>query len=147
MKLITEIPNSYDRINNFDLRSLLEDEGSILFTCLRAEGYVGNRPSDFEGDIHEDDTWAIAQYDTEGIVIYDSFLYSSESEYRQDLEILGLKETWFEVFITYDDGEVEIIETLNSEEDAKEYLDNCSILNVAYSEWFLNEEGVKEKVK
>lgn len=91
MKLIVERPINYDKINNLDLRSAFEDEENepIISTNLVAVGYVGNRPSDFVGE-HEDDTWAIDQYDEDGETIYQSFLYTSEYEYNEDCKLLGL---------------------------------------------------------
>lgn len=92
MKLIIERPHNYDDLNNLDLRSDFENEEDepILNTYLKAEGYVGNRPTDFEDDIHEDDTWAIDQYDEDGEIVYQSFLYTSKYEYEQDCKILGI---------------------------------------------------------
>lgn len=94
MKFITKIPENYDHINNYELRARFEDEEneSMMFTNLLACGYVGNRPSDFEGGFHEDDTWAIDQYDEDGEMVYESFLYTSEFEYNEDCKILGLTE-------------------------------------------------------
>ena len=92
MKIFRQIPLKYDELNNLDLRSMFEneDEEPMMFTRLRPCGYVGNRPFDFTGDFHEDDTWAIDQYDEDGEQIYESFLYTSEFEYEQDCKILGL---------------------------------------------------------
>jgi hypothetical protein len=93
MKFITERPINYDLLNNLELRSKFEDEEiePMMFTHLKAEGYVGNRPSDFDEDeIHEDDTWAIEQYDEDGDMLIDYFLYVSEFEYLEDCKILGL---------------------------------------------------------
>lgn len=73
-------------INNLDLRSDIENEN--IFGCnLYPQGYVGNRPSDFKGDFHEDDTWAIDCYTEDGMEV-ESYLYSSEFEYKEDLESL-----------------------------------------------------------
>jgi len=90
--LIEEVPTNYDHINNLNLRSMFEDEENepIINTRLMACGYVGNRPIDFKGVFHEDDTWAIDQYDEDGEQSYVSFLYVSESEYEEDLKILGI---------------------------------------------------------
>lgn len=91
MKLITERPVNYDSLNSLDLRSAFENEDEpLIFTYLKAEGYIGNRPKGFIGDFHEDDTWAIDQWDEDKEVVYQSFLYTSEYEYKQDCEILGL---------------------------------------------------------
>ncbi len=91
MKLIKERPINYDDINNLDLRSAFEDEENepMIFTCLKPCGYVGNRPTECD-DLHEDDTWAIDQYDEDGEILYQSFLYTSESEYNEDCKILQL---------------------------------------------------------
>ena len=95
MRYITERPYNYDSLNHLDLRSDFENEEEepLIFTYLVASGYVGNRPNDFEGDFHEDDTWAIDQWDEDKEVLYQSFLYSSEFEYKQDCEILNLQES------------------------------------------------------
>jgi hypothetical protein len=91
MKFITERPINYDLLNNLELRSGFEDEEiePMMFTHLKAEGYVGNKPFPFEGE-HEDDTWAIDQYDEDGDMVINSFLYVSEFEYLEDCKILGL---------------------------------------------------------
>ncbi len=93
MKFITERPINYDSLNNLDLRSDFENEEDepLICTYLKAEGYVGNRPKDYDGEFHEDDTWAIDQWDEDKEQVYQSFLYTSEYEYNQDCEILGLK--------------------------------------------------------
>jgi hypothetical protein len=80
----TEIPANYDHINNSELRRAFE--GDMVSFCLEAEGYVGNKLTDF----HEDTTWAINLYCEDGIICRDSFIYSSEHEYKQDCELLGL---------------------------------------------------------
>ena len=93
MKLIKERPLRYDELNNLELRSDFENEEEepIIFTHLKAEGYVGNNPNYFDLGLEgEDDTWAIDQYDEDGVDLYQSFLYTSEYEYEQDCEILGL---------------------------------------------------------
>jgi len=91
MKFITERPINYDLLNNLELRSKFEDEEiePMMFTHLKTEGYVGNRPLVFEGE-HEDDTWAIDQYDEDEGQVINSFLYSSYFEYQQDCYFLGL---------------------------------------------------------
>ena len=74
-----------DHLNSLDLRSDLE--GNRINKCtLKFEGYVGNRPTDFEGEYHEDDTWAI-DVEYKGNVI-ESYLYTSEYEYEQDIKTL-----------------------------------------------------------
>jgi hypothetical protein len=87
MKLITERPMTYDLLNNFELRSAFEDEENepILFTHLKAEGYVGGNTSYGKGDM-----WAIDQYDEDGVHITYSFLYDSEAEYLEDVNLLKL---------------------------------------------------------
>lgn len=75
-------------LNHFDLRGDLENN-NIYDTKLVAQGYVGNRPNYFEGDFHEDDTWAIDCYTSDGMEVT-SYLYVSEKEYKEDLEILTL---------------------------------------------------------
>jgi hypothetical protein len=72
-----------DEINNLDLRSDLENAN--IFGCvLRTQGYIGNRPRDFKGDFHEDDTWAIGCFTEDGNVVT-SYLYVSQYEYNQDV--------------------------------------------------------------
>lgn len=92
MNYITKRPHNYDEINNLYLRSDFENEEDepLINTYLKAEGYIGNRPTDFKGEFHEDDTWAIDQYDEDGEIVYQSFLYTSQFEYEQDCKILGL---------------------------------------------------------
>jgi hypothetical protein len=70
-------------INFNDIRPFEDEEVEpMMFTHLKAEGYVGNRPPDFDEDeIHEDDTWTIDQYDEDGDIIVGWFLYVSEFEY------------------------------------------------------------------
>ena len=77
-----------DKLNNLDLRSDIENN-NIYDTVLKSQGYVGNRPSDFEGENHEDDTWAIDCFTKDGFVV-DSYLYTSEYEYNEDLKLLNL---------------------------------------------------------
>jgi hypothetical protein len=79
--------DNYDKINSLDLRGDLEN-GNITDCVLKPEGYVGNRPTEFDGDLHEDDTWAIDCLLEDGTVI-NSYLYVSEFEYNQDVEILN----------------------------------------------------------
>lgn len=75
-----------DELNSLDLRSDIENNN--IYDCiLRTEGYVGNRPSDFEGEYHEDDTWAIDCFSQDGQIV-GSYLYVSEFEYNQDVELL-----------------------------------------------------------
>lgn len=74
-------------INSLALRSDLENN-NIYGTVLRAEGYVGNAPEGQEGS-HEDDTWAIDCLTEDGFVV-DSYLYTSELEYDEDVELLDL---------------------------------------------------------
>lgn len=92
MKLIQKIPTNYDHLNNLYLRSMFENEEEepLIFTRLKPCGYVGNRPLDCNDEFHEDDTWAIDQYDEDGETVYESFLYSSQFEYYEDCNILGL---------------------------------------------------------
>lgn len=76
-----------NQINTFNLRSDLEND-NIHDTLLVSKGYVGNRPTGFKGAFHEDDTWAI-DYISNGLMV-DSYLYTSEKEYLEDLKLLGL---------------------------------------------------------
>lgn len=76
----------YDKLNSLDLRSDLENS-NITGCVLRTEGYVGNRPTDFKEDRHEDDTWAIDCITEDGEP-FTSYLYVSESEYDQDVKVL-----------------------------------------------------------
>lgn len=77
----------YDSINSLDLRSDIENN-NIIGCTLELQGYVGNRPSDFKGEEHEDDTWAIDCLNEDGSVI-DSYLYSSEYEYNEDVKLFN----------------------------------------------------------
>jgi len=52
-------------------------------------GYVGNRTETYEGQFHPDDSWAIDLSTEEGMIV-DSYLYTSEYEYKQDLKALKL---------------------------------------------------------
>ena len=84
-----DIPSDiYDKLNSLDLRSDLEND-NIKGCVLRTEGYVGNRPKDFIGEEHEDDTWAIDCLTENGDVVV-SYLYVSEYEYNQDVEVLSI---------------------------------------------------------
>lgn len=76
----------YDKLNSFDLRSDIENN-NIFDTILRTQGYVGNRPSDCTDEFHEDDTWAIDCFINDGADVT-SYLYVSEFEYRQDVELI-----------------------------------------------------------
>lgn len=76
-----------EALNHLVLQGDLEN-GNIHDTKLVAQGYVGNRPSNFTEDFHEDDTWAIDCYTSDGMEA-EIYLYTSESEYEEDLEILG----------------------------------------------------------
>lgn len=78
----------FNNINCFDLRSDLENS-YIYDTYLVPKGYVGNAPVEIMGEEHEDDTWAIDLETTDGMVV-DSYLYTSEFEYEQDLKTLKL---------------------------------------------------------
>lgn len=75
-------------LNNPNLRSDLKNN-NIYDTYLVPQGYVGNRPSDFKEEYHEDDTWAIDAV-TEDNLTVDSYLYVSEHEYKEDLKTLKL---------------------------------------------------------
>lgn len=77
----------YDKLNSLDLRSDIENN-NIFDTVLEAMGYVGNRPSDCKDKFHEDDTWAIDCYVSDGKSVVTSYLYVSELEYEQDLKLL-----------------------------------------------------------
>lgn len=76
----------YDKLNCFDLRSDIENNNLVGVTLV-AGGYCGNRPTNWPVDKeHEDDTWAIDVADGQD---GDSYLYTSELEYFEDLELLG----------------------------------------------------------
>lgn len=75
----------YDKINNLDLRSDIEND-NIIGCKLKAQGYIGNRPTNFDGE-HEDDTWAIDCFNSDEVCV-DSYLYTSEFEYQEDIKIL-----------------------------------------------------------
>lgn len=89
--LTNELINNLNlnHINNLDLRSDLENDNLIGVRLVRLipQGYVGNRPSDFTGKHHEDDTWAIDCFDEDGMEV-ESYLYTSESEYNEDVKLL-----------------------------------------------------------
>jgi hypothetical protein len=76
-----------NKIYNSYLRSRIECAPTLMGNTFKPSGYVGNRPSDFEGKEHEDDTWAIDLYDSDDNII-DSYLYVSEFEYQQDVVFL-----------------------------------------------------------
>lgn len=77
-----------DHINNLHLRSDLENNN--IFDCkLIPQGYVENRSEGFEGDTHEDGTWAIDCFTLDGGYVC-SYLYVSELDYEQDLKLLNL---------------------------------------------------------
>lgn len=74
---------------NSDLKEFLSNDrfqGESMF--LRFEGYVGNRPSNNNDKIHEDDTWAIDVYGESGNPLT-SFLYVSKYEYDKDIKELS----------------------------------------------------------
>lgn len=75
-----------DKLNSSSLISDIKNN-NILGCVLRTEGYVGNRPSNFKGEFHEDDTWAIDVIHEEG-QCETSYLYVSEFEYDEDVKIL-----------------------------------------------------------
>lgn len=75
-----------DELNSFNLRSDIENNN--IYDCyLVPQGYVGNRPADCEEEFHEDDTWAIDCLTNDEMVV-ESYLYVSEYEYNQDVELL-----------------------------------------------------------
>lgn len=75
----------HDDLFNLDLRSDIENNN--IYSCvLRPVDYIGNRPKEFKGQ-HEDDTWAIDCFTECGNVV-GSYLYSSECEYVQDINLL-----------------------------------------------------------
>lgn len=53
------------------------------------------------------------------------------------------KETWFEVFITYDDEGTETIASFDTEEEAIDYIES---LNLSYDEWTFDDVGMPELV-
>lgn len=71
----------YSNINHLDLRSDIEN-ANIYGTKLIPQGYVGNKLLHFE-----DASWAIDCY-TDDCMEVESYLYSSEHEYNEDLKIL-----------------------------------------------------------
>lgn len=76
----------YNSINSLNLRSDIENNN--IYACiLKTQGYVGNRPSECTDEFHEDDTWAIDVCTEDGLEV-ESYLYSSEFEYDQDVELL-----------------------------------------------------------
>ena len=78
---------AYDSLNSLDLRSDIENN-NIFDAILRTSGYVGNRPSDLKDDEeHEDDTWAIDALTEDGMCVT-AYLYTSEYEYEQDVDLL-----------------------------------------------------------
>ena len=79
-----------DELNNLDLRSDFENDNIGEGYSFQFMGYVGNRPDGCEDEEHEDDTWAIDSYNSDGMQL-ESYLYNSLFEYQQDVEIL---KTW-----------------------------------------------------
>ena len=76
----------YGNIYNSYLRDDIEN-ANIYDTKLIPQGYIGNRPNDFKGDFHEDDTWAIDCFTNDGIEVT-TYLYSSEFEYDNDVSMI-----------------------------------------------------------
>lgn len=74
----------HDKLNSLDLRSDIENN-NIFGGILVSSGYVGNRPEIFNGN-HPDDTWAIDLYVND--TTESAYLYTSEFEYNEDLEML-----------------------------------------------------------
>lgn len=80
-----------DELNNFDLRSDLENDYLGSNPIFKFEGYVGNRPhSENDDEFDDDDTWAINLVDSNDNVL-EIYLYVSEFEYNQDVKILTEK--------------------------------------------------------
>jgi hypothetical protein len=75
----------FDELNSLDLRSDIENN-NIFGTVLVSQGYVGNRPTDAEGE-YEDDTWAIDCLTEDGDCVC-AYLYTSEFEYNEDCAML-----------------------------------------------------------
>jgi len=55
-------------------------------------------------------------------------------------------ETWFEVFITYKDESTETIHNCDTEQEAKDYLNENPSLKLDYDEWRLAEDGTNKRV-
>ncbi len=80
MKYINEPPTDFEHLNNLKLRE--------------AFGVGSYEPSHFvdcdevkEGDLT---FYIIDQYDEDGLMVVESFLYDNQTEYYEDLNILGL---------------------------------------------------------
>ena len=76
----------FDKLFSATLRSDIKNNN--IYGCyLKTQGYVGNRPSDCNDEFHEDDTWAIDVITSDELVV-DSYLYSSEYEYNEDVKLI-----------------------------------------------------------
>lgn len=82
LRFESEQKTEHDRINHLELRSDFENENVGTTDRFIARGFIGNK-------ISKDDTWAIDLETTDGMVV-DSYLYTSEFEYKQDLKTLKL---------------------------------------------------------
>lgn len=82
MKQFKQVPKNHNFINNLALRSLFENKEEDETIILKAEDCIDTT----------EETYAIDRYNDLGEVgiCTDSFLYSSEYEYNQDCQILGL---------------------------------------------------------
>lgn len=74
---ITQKIKDYDKLNCLSLRFAFENE-TIIDSDLIAAGNIHNDPS----------TWAIDCETSDGMNV-GTFLYQSESEYNEDLALLG----------------------------------------------------------
>ena len=86
MNEITEVPVSYDHINNLDMRSLFEDtdDQPLIYRFFQATGYISNETDEQGGE-----SYAIEVFNDDTDLIY-SFLYNSLFEYEEDCKILGI---------------------------------------------------------
>lgn len=75
---VTEKPEKYDNLNHIELRSDIEN-GLILNSFLDPTGKIASEP----------EAWCIEVLDVNEHHFTD-FIYDSETEYEQDLKILGL---------------------------------------------------------
>lgn len=101
-----------DSLSNAELtKDILKEKSEEVLGEVKIvfSGYVGNRPSDFYGAYHEDDTWAIDIKTDENQELY-SYLYTSNRDYINDVGVitkysLEMKEiSLYRRFIEYFDG-------------------------------------------
>ncbi len=55
--------------------------------------------------------------------------------------------TWFEVFVTWEEGDTETIETFDTEADAILYIQDSDYQNLSYDQWGQTKEGTIFRIK